>query len=187
MLHEIEGDLFESPEKYIVHQCNCVTTRAAHLAYHMFKRYPYSDVYTPRSGFGDKLHADLLLGNIDEAPSPQTIEMMRQEDVPGDILIRGNGKDQRYVIAILGQYFPGFVRYADSEKDGFKARQRYFRSGLRKIAQIPSLESIAFPYGIACGAAGGDWQTYYRMLQDFAENLVPSAKVYIYRLPGAEL
>jgi len=100
MLHEIEGDLFESPEKYIVHQCNCVTTRAAHLAYHMFKRFPYSDVYTPRHGFGDQHHADLLMENIDA--NPQTAAMLRQEDVPGNILIRGNGEDQRYVIALLG-------------------------------------------------------------------------------------
>jgi len=186
MLHEVEGDLFKSSEKYIVHQCNCITTRAAHLAYHMFKRFPYSDVYTPRNGLGDKLHADLLMGNMDEPPTPQTMEMIRQEDVPGEILIRGNGDDQRYVIAILGQYYPGFVRYADSEKDGVKARQRYFRSGLRQIAKIPSLESIAFPYKIACGAAGGDWDIYYKMLKDFSENSVPEAEVYIYRLPGME-
>ena len=186
MLHEIEGDLFESPERYIVHQCNCITTRAAHLAYHMFKRYPYSDVYTPRNGFGDKAHADLLMGNMDDAPTPQTMEMLRQEDIPGDILIRGNGEDQRLVIAILGQYYPGFVRYADSEKDGYKARQGYFRSGLAKIAEIPSLESVAFPYKIGCGAAGGDWETYHRMLQHLAEHLEGQAEVYIYRLPGME-
>ena len=187
MLHEIEGDLFKSPEKYIVHQCNCVTTRAAHLAYHMFKQYPWSDVYTPRNGFGDKVHADLLMGNMDEPPSPQTEAMLRTEDVPGDILIRGDGEDQRYVIAVLGQYYPGFVRYADSEKDGFKARQKYFHSGLWKMAQIPSLESVAFPYGIGCGAAGGDWDTYYKIIQNFAEYLDGKAEVFIYRLPGVEL
>lgn len=179
MLNEIEGDLFKSPEKYIVHQCNCVTTRAAHLAYHMFKQFPWSDVYSPRDGFGDKHHADSLMKDIDDVKP--------YHDIPGDILIRGNGKDQRYVIAILGQYYPGFVRYTDSEKDGIKARQKYFHQGLWKIAQIPSLESVAFPYGIGCGAAGGDWQTYHKIIQNFADYLDGTAEVYIYRLPGVTL
>ena len=180
MLHEIEGDLFESPEKYIVHQVNCTTTRAAHLAYHMFKRFPYSDVYTSRNGFGDQHHADLLMEDIDA--NPQTAAMLRQEDIPGDILIRGNGEDRRYVIAILGQYYPGFVRYANSEKDGVRARQKYFHQGLWKIAQIPSLESVALPWKIGCSAAGGNWNTYYKILQNFAKYLEGKADVFVYKL-----
>jgi O-acetyl-ADP-ribose deacetylase (regulator of RNase III) len=177
MLHSVEGDLFESKEKYIVHQCNCVTTRAAHLAYHMFKQFPYADVYSPRAGKGgDAAHADSVL-------DPEA-ELQPYEDKPGDIIIRGNGEDQRYVIALLGQYFPGAVRYPDSKKDGVKARQKYFYHGLWKIAQIPSLESVAFPYGIGCGAAGGDWNIYYRILQNFAGYLDGKADVYIYRLDG---
>lgn len=162
MLHSVEGDLFESKEKYIVHQANCVTTRAAHLAYYMFKRFPYSDVYSCREGQAGG----------------------RLEDAPGDIIIRGNGEDQRFVIALLGQYFPGLVRYPSSKKDGIKARQRYFHQGLWKIAQIPSLESVAFPYGIGCGAAGADWETYYKILENFAKHLDGRAEVYVYNLEG---
>lgn len=177
MLHSVKGDLFESKEKYIVHQCNCVTTRAAHLAYHMFRRFPYADVYSPRALHGgDKKHAEDLMKHPDD--------VVPQRDTPGDIIIRGNGEDQRYVIALLGQYFPGFPKYPDSKKDGAKARQKYFYQGLWKIANIPSLESVAFPYGIGCGAAGGDWDIYYKILQNFAEYLDGTADVYIYRLDG---
>lgn len=178
MLHLVKGDLFESKERYIVHQVNAVTTRAAHLAYYMFKRFPYSDVYSPRAlRDGDKKHAENLLKHPDEVSF--------DEDKPGDIIIRGNGKDQRFVIALLGQYFPGPVRYPDSKKDGFKARQKYFHQGLWKIAQIPSLESVAFPQGIGCGAAGMSWDIYYKILQNFAEYLDGKAEVYIYHLKGA--
>ena len=152
MFKVVENDLFTSKEKYIVHQVNCVTIKASYLAYHMFKRFPHSDVYSFRS----------------------------HKDVPGDIIIRGDGEGQRYVIALLGQYFPGSVRYFNSKKDGIKARQNYFYQGLWKIAQIPSLESVAFPHGIGCGVAGGDWDTYYRILQNFAEYLKDTADVYIY-------
>ncbi len=175
MLHSVKGNLLASKEKYIVHQCNCVTTRAAHLAHSIFKRFPYSDIYSPRDGKdGDTAHVDSTL-NPEAALKPY-------EDKPGDIIIRGNGDDQRYVIALLGQYFPGFARYPDSKKDGVKARQQYFYQGLLKIAQIPSLKSIAFPYGIGCGAAGGDLAVYSKMIWSFAKHLEGKSEVYVYHL-----
>ena len=43
------GSLFASGEKYMAHQCNCVTTRAAHLAKDVFSLYPYADIYSTRT------------------------------------------------------------------------------------------------------------------------------------------
>ena len=157
MLHVVNGDLLNSNEQYIVHQCNCVTTTAAYLAHAIFEKFPYSDVYSARV----------------------------TNDTPGNILIRGDGKDQRYIIALFGQYFPGFPKYADSSKDGVKARQKYFHQGLLKIAKIPSLQSVAFPYGIGCGAAGGNWDIYSRIIMNFANYLNDKVEVYIYHLDGA--
>ncbi len=45
MIKEVIGDILDCNETYIVHQCNCVTVTAAGLAYHIFKRFPESDVY----------------------------------------------------------------------------------------------------------------------------------------------
>lgn len=48
----IEGDLFDCPQgdgEYLVHQCNCITRRAAHLAYQVFKKYPHANIYAPRA------------------------------------------------------------------------------------------------------------------------------------------
>jgi len=70
----IKGNLLDAKEKYLVHQCNCITNRAAHLVFDVFNRFPYADIYSGRT-------------------SPDTL---------GSIVIRGNGNDQRYVVSILG-------------------------------------------------------------------------------------
>jgi O-acetyl-ADP-ribose deacetylase (regulator of RNase III) len=152
----VEGNLFDSDAQYIVHQCNCITWASAHLAGEVFRHYPWSDIYTQRKGTDYR-------------------------DTPGEIIIRGNGKDQRYVIAVLGQYYPGKPRYPNSKLDGAEARKGYFFSGLKKIIEIPGLKSIAFPWGIGCGAAGGDWNFYHELIKKFAA-AIPTVDVRIYHL-----
>jgi len=154
----ITGDLFESDAKYIVHQCNCVTWNAAHLAQSMFRRFPHADIYNPRRG-------------------------TEKHDEPGTIIVRGDGESERFVVAILGQYYPGSPKYPNSSKDGYNVRQKYFRQGLSKLAEVTDLHSVAFPWGIGCGAAGGDWPTYLQMIQEFAAS-VPEVRVTIVQLPS---
>lgn len=159
MIEIVTGDLFEATEKYLVHQCNCVTNKAAHLAFDMFEKFPHSDIYTART----------------------------EPDKPGHIIVRGNGKDQRYVVAILGQYYPGRPKYPKSTLDGIPAREKYFYHGLLRLAQVPDLESIAFPWRIGCGAAGGDWDRYLGKITNFAQYVgEKGVKVRIYRREGDE-
>lgn len=157
----VEGDLLTSEAKYIVHQCNCTTTNSAHLSAAMFERFPHADIYSPRKGLS--------------VPLP--------DQQPGSIVVCGDGESQRFVIAILGQISPGFPRDPRSPKDGFEARIRYFKQALERIAEIPDLHSLAMPYRIGCGAAGGDWvDDYEPMIDEFAGNV--DAEVTIYKLKG---
>lgn len=159
MIEIVTGDLFDAKEKYLVHQCNCVTNKAAHLAFDVFEKYPYADIYAPRT----------------------------EPDKPGHILIRGNGKDERYIVAILGQYYPGRPKFPKSTLDGIPAREKYFYHGLLRLAKVPDLESVAFPWRIACGAAGGDWEHYLEMINNFAKYVDnQGVKVTIYRREGDE-
>lgn len=105
------------------------------------------------------------------------------EGLPGNIIIRGNGVDQRFVIALIAQYYPGHPRFPNSSRGGFAARQKAFQHCLDKIAQLPYLTSVAFPWQIGCGAAGGDWSVYRQMIEKFAE--ATDVPVRIYRLPSA--
>lgn len=157
MIQIIEDSIFNSKEKYLCHQCNCVTQRAAHLSKDVFNHYPYANVYAGR---------DVI-------------------DTPGSIIVKGNGKDQRYIINMFGQYYPGTPKYPLSKTDGLKAREKYFHKCLLEIAKIDNLESLAFPFGIGCGAAGGNWEYYFGTLKNFEKyvNEKQGAKVYIYRHP----
>lgn len=157
MIEVIVGDLLEAPEQYIVHQTNCLSDGgAAGVARLIFNKYPHSDCYSDRT-------------------EPST---------PGTIDVRGNGLDQRYVINLHGQFYPGGVQ-PDSTLDGSAARQKYFYQGLLQVAKIENLESIAIPAGIGCGIAGGDWKYYKGVITNFAKFVYEKqqTKVAIYCLP----
>ena len=156
MIETIVGDLTDSKEKYIVHQTNCVSHFAAGIATAIFSKFPHSNVYSSRM----------------------------EEDVPGDIVICGNGNDLRYVVNLMGQYYPGGPQQAviDSEL----TRRTYFHKALMKLAKIKDLESIAFNYRIGCGIAGGDWNWYKGTLENFATYVehTQGAKTFIYQREG---
>lgn len=158
MIEIIAGDLLEASEQYIVHQTNCLSDGgAAGVARLIFNKYPYADCYSDRTA----------------------------NSKPGTIDIRGNGLDQRYVINLHGQYYPGGVYDDNSELDGNIARQKYFYKGLLQISKLENLKSIAFPAGIGCGIAGGDWEYYKGVLTNFAKFVFEKqqTKVAIYCLP----
>ncbi len=158
---EVKGDITNFPQaEYICHQCNCVTSNSAHLAKTVFGKFPWADIYKERES--------------------KTIDYKNfsKGESPGDIIVRGNGKDQRYVINMLAQAFPGKPKFPDSKLDGTKARERYFLMCLKKILDLPNIKSIAFPSKIGCGAAGGDWGRYKMFIEKFAEHLT-DVQVYI--------
>jgi hypothetical protein len=116
----------------------------------MFKRYPYSDIYSGRPALAASVHASSY------------------SKIPGYITIHGDeDKHQRKVINMVAQYYPGSPIYPDSIKDGKIQRERYFYRCLREIARIPKLHSVGFPYFVGCGLAGGNWDNYFAMLKAF--------------------
>jgi O-acetyl-ADP-ribose deacetylase (regulator of RNase III) len=157
MLKIVNGSLLDSDYQYIAHQCNCHSQRGAGLASAIFKAFPWADVYSSRSERGN------------------------DSSLFGSITIHGDPKrDQRVVINIYGQLKPG---KPSPGRDSAASRLQAFRKALDKIAELPELESIGFPYGIGCGLAGGDWNEYEKLLEDFAERVSGSGvSVILYRL-----
>lgn len=149
---EVEGSLLDSTATFIAHQCNCISTEGKGLSDMIFKKYPYADVYKKRIGAGK--------------------DGKDARDKPGDIKIGGNGRENRYVINMFAQNYPGGPKpnYDDDEK-----RLGWFKLCLNKILdleQIPNLiddkTSIAFPSNIGCGLGGGCWESYREALDEFA-------------------
>lgn len=152
----VRGDLLEATEKYLAHQTNCVTRRAAHLSKAVFTAFPHADIYARR----------------------------KRPDRPGTIVICGDGVKERRVVNLLGQVFPGSPSPHNPDVDGAKKREDYFDRCLDKLSRVRKLESVAFPHGIGCGAAGGDWPAYLEMLKNFAAfvHKDQGARVTVYRL-----
>ena len=149
MIEQVIGDILEAKEKYIVHQCNCVSKgSAAGLAYFIFEKFPWADCYNGRM----------------------------ENSIPGTIQICGDGVE-RYVINLFGQYYPG-GSWKEFANDTAKLREEYFACCLGEILKIENLESIAFPYTIGCGIGGGDWEHYLAMLEEFAIKTEAKVKIY---------
>lgn len=150
MIKIIKGDLLKATEDYIAHQCNCLTKNSAGLAFKLFKKFPYANVYKTRMG----------------------------ASIPGTIQVCGNGQEDRYVVNMFSQYAPGKA-WDTAENDTYVLRVQYFTQCLSAIGQIKDIKSVAFPMNIGCGIAGGKWQDYFKMLNDFAESH-PHIEVVIY-------
>jgi O-acetyl-ADP-ribose deacetylase (regulator of RNase III) len=138
MIEIITGDLLDAKEQYIAHQCNCLTQNSAGIAKAIFDKFPHADSYAAR----------------------------KEADTMGTIKIFGDGKENRYVINMFTQFYPGKAKYPTSRKDGTQARQEAFNSCLWHMIGIDNLESIAFPYRIGCNLAGGDWEGFYLPILD---------------------
>jgi len=147
----INDDLLTTDIQYIAHQCNCCSTRSAHLAKNVFQKFPYADAYSKR----------------------------KCPDKMGTIQVCGNGDDKRYVINMFGQYFPGEVKYLNGTRDNYKLRENAFKNCLSHITKIDGLKEIAFPYKIGCGAAGGNWEKYLNMIEEFANEVLFYTDVYV--------
>lgn len=161
MIKIITGDLLNATEKYILHQTNCVSNDgSAGIAKLIFDKYPYANCYLDRTNFSK----------------------------PGTIDVRGDGLDQRYIINLHGQVYPGRAKYPLSTLDGLSVREKYFHSGLLRVAKIDNLESIALPWKVGCGIANGDWNHYLVTLTNFATYVEEQqgAMVRIYRREGDE-
>ena len=151
MIKIVNDDLLKATEDYILHQCNCITRNAAGLAFSLFNKFPYANVYKTRADFS----------------------------VPGTIQVCGNGLGERYIINMFSQYAPGKC-WNNSETDTYELRKQYFKSCLSEVAKIQNLKSVALPVGIGCGLAGGKWEDYYQMISDFADNN-PHVEVVLYK------
>ena len=99
----------------------------------------------------------------------------QQKRTPGTIKICGNGKDKRFIVALFAQDGPG----KPNSKETARQREKWFAQCLTELVNIiPKNSTVAFPFGIGCGLAAGNWGHYLNMIEQFAE-FVPTT---IYKL-----
>jgi O-acetyl-ADP-ribose deacetylase (regulator of RNase III) len=166
-LEEREGDLLLASEQYIVHQTNCRSRAARGLAWDVNRAFPHANVYSPEAR---------RRRGTEGGDRPGTIAVMGENGAPSaPLLARG-------VICLFGQRGPGGPRRMGD--DGAEARLRWFRAALGQIAELPGLESLAFPAGIGCGLGGGAAEDYRAALEEFAGRVSRrGVRVVMYRRP----
>jgi O-acetyl-ADP-ribose deacetylase (regulator of RNase III) len=145
-----DGDILNFDKtNCIAQQSNCVTVGNGKGLYAIInKKYPSTDVYTEG----------------------------RMPSIPGTISVKCSKESpQVIVIHMFGQYYPGRAKFPN---DTLQKRELWFESCLERVGKTIHSGSIAFPHGIGCGLAGGNWDTYQTMLVDFAKKF-PHLKVYI--------
>jgi len=160
VLRVVEGDLLNAKEKYIVHQTNCRSKSGRGLSSAMFKRFPYANCYSNRVGYG------------------------LQHATPGTIDIR---RGEKNIVNLFGQDGYGKLEwktngYKPTKEQTQKMREMWFQKALNALSRVPNLQSVAFPYQIGCGLAGGIWTNYRNYIEHFAKKT--GVDVTIYKLPG---
>lgn len=158
MINIIEGDLLESDELFIVHQCNCVSKQSKGLAKTIFERYPETNVYQFRTR-DNRTHS-----------CPGTVNIFQ--------VTNKNNNKGFFIINLYGQVYPGKPRYG---KDSSQKRLEYFGDGLMKISELldGDIKSIAMPYNIGCGLGGGNWEDYLKIITKFSES--SGIKINLYK------
>lgn len=133
----VNDNILNAPEKFIAHQCNCVTTNARGLALTINTKYPWANIYKRRKNY--------------------------ITDKPGQVIEVSKSGAPHTILCLLSQFHPG--KHSNNKyKDTYSNRKQWFQQCLN-ILDGSNYDLIAIPYGIGCGLAGGIWTDYLEMLE----------------------
>lgn len=108
-------------------------------------------------------------------PEADVYKMRSTPSTPGTIQVCGR------VICMFSQYGMGRPgAYGQRLPDTYQLRLQWFKQCLEHIAAL-NPASVAIPYGIGCGLAGGNWSEYNSAIYDWSI-AHPSISVVIYKL-----
>jgi O-acetyl-ADP-ribose deacetylase (regulator of RNase III) len=135
----LKGNLLESSELLICHQVNCQGTMGAGLARQIKQKYPI--VFRQYKKLCDKYQAEDLLGNC----QPVLVD------------------DYKVVVNLFGQLHYG----RDKKYTDYKALAKsleQLKYLLKFVDPYIHHDTIALPYGLGCGLAGGNWGTVFKII-----------------------
>jgi O-acetyl-ADP-ribose deacetylase (regulator of RNase III) len=154
MIKIVEGNILDANEKLICQQVNCQGVMGSGLAKQLKDKYPklYPSYKKFCEGCKDN-NPRTLLGEFQTVPMP----------------------DGKVIVNLFGQFdFGRDKKYTDYDA---------LRNSLENIlfvAKECGNDSIAIPYNLGCGLAGGDWNIVYKIIEDVFQDY----DVTIYYLIG---
>jgi O-acetyl-ADP-ribose deacetylase (regulator of RNase III) len=149
----VKGDLLKATEDVIAHQVNCRGVMGAGVAKQIRSNFPIAyDHYVRLCGLY-KDNPDKLLGICQ---------------------IVSDYQDRRHILVanLFGQDEYGRDRiYTDENALRMAIRDLGARIRIMALFSGRPTHSIAMPYKIGCGLAGGDWEDIYRIIEDELSDL----------------
>lgn len=151
MIKTAEGNILDAKEDIICHQVNCKGVMGAGLAKQIKSKYPnmYKEYKHLCTEQGDKLLSSVQL------------------------ITTNDGKTIANLFAQVG--YGRKVKQTDY--DALRSCLQSLKSTVTNPHEAKNRTSIAIPYGIGCGLAGGDWTIVEAMIEDVLGNY----EVTIYR------
>jgi O-acetyl-ADP-ribose deacetylase (regulator of RNase III) len=174
----IKGDLLSIEVDVIVQQCNCLTVYGKRLAA-VISTALGVDLYKSRRRVGRK-----------------NLAVEEDRGIPGKCILVKNATKYpakypaKYVACLLAQFAqgkPGIYNKDIVKHHGYKdnavERILWFMEALiylEKQIKENNFKTVAFPKLIGCNMAGGDWNAYLHMINQFAKYCEDyGTKVYI--------
>jgi len=163
ILNIIKGDLLNATEEYICQQCNCISVKPHGLSKSIKEKFGV-DPYSFRRSLNGRNYA-----------------VKEDQSVPGKIQVF-NSRMGNKIICMYSQYGMGKpYNYGNKVEDSYELRLKWFYICLYEISLLKP-KSLAFPYNIGCGLAGGNWERdYYPAIKYFSEKF-PQIKIVLYKL-----
>lgn len=157
----VSGDLLNADEEYICQQTNCISVNAHGLSKTIRNKFGI-DPYSHRKSLNGRNHA--IPEDCDKHGTIKVYQKAFQKEIK--------------VICMFAQYGMGKpFSYGNNVEDSFEKRLHWFKLCLFEIAKLKP-RSLAFPYNIGCGLAGGNWDDYFSALTYFSNYFKIPVTIY---------
>lgn len=143
MVNIATGDILDSGANIICHQTNCLGVMGAGLALQIKRRYP--DVFTRYKAYCDFAK--------------------RPEELLGTSLLVPITQQQQYIANCFGQLAYGRV----SQQTNYAALKKSLTE-VRDFSEEHGGLSVAIPFRIGCGLAGGQWHIVKKLIDEVFGN-----------------
>lgn len=145
MIKVVEGDLVNSKYDIFCHQVNCRGAMGSGIAKQIRDKYP--EVYDRYRKAIDSFRSfgEKPLGHVVAVPT----------------------HDNRFCVNLFAQ--DGYGR--DKQYTDYNAFNKCLEELAMELGTADPNYVVAFPYGIGCGLAGGDWHVISLLLKNFAASI----------------
>ena len=116
---------------------------------------------------GDRYHWDDPY-RIRRPKGKRNLAVREDRAVPGSIQIMKNHTGNTFDVSYSMGFRDRTVKRIPTQEDSGALHEKRFKECLEALGALPDYQNLAFPYGIGCGLAGGNWTHFEQFIREFA-------------------